>query len=648
MPRFRRAGFAALLLALHACAGDSDPTKLLSPDPGKPSFAISDGANPPGQTGFYFLPPLVPQPAYSGQFDPNQSPEVRIVCTGATGPQCPTFMTASIKVDSRGERYVASWKGGKVDRNVELGPGRYRIEVSIGQNLIGYADLWFVSKNPELTTVGTGYIGMVAGRLPDIPFRIETGLFPGNSAPVAADDEFETDEDEPLPGNVLDNDSDPDAGDVLSAVVVTNPANGALDLNSDGSFVYTPAAGFSGMDSFTYRASDGTLESNTATVTITVNPAGLRFTTVSAGRGRFACALTPEGKAYCWGPNGGGQLGDGTTTNRLSPTEVLQPSGVSFTQITTGFAHTCALTAAGQAYCWGSNTVGELGSLPALSPDPVTAPRAVEQAGVSYVTIVASASRTCALDAAGTAYCWGNNSDGLLGVGVAPAPPDLSTLYITRPRAVAQPAGVSFSGLARAETSLGTMCGLTPAGQAYCWGLNNVGQIGDGTTENRSTPTPVTQPTGVAFAAVSTEGSQSCGVTASGAAYCWGRNTDGSFGNGSFGGDGAALPPTAAATSSGPWQTVRVGNQYACGLNTSGRVFCWGSGGRLGNGSFTLSTVPVEVLLPAGRVFVAVAAGDIAACALSDTAELYCWGQNMDGSVGDGTMIDRLTPVRIE
>lgn len=551
MPRSRRAGFAALLLALHACAGDSDPTKLLGPDLAKPSFVISDGAHPPGQTGFYFLPPLVPQPTYSGQFDPTKSPAVRIVCTGATGPQCPTFMTASVKVDSKGERYVASWKG-KVDRNVELGPGRYRIEVWIGQNLIGYADLWFVLKNPELATVGTGYIGMVAGRLSEVPFRIE------------------------------------------------NP------------------------------------------------PAGLRFSTISAGLGRFACALTPGGKAYCWGPNGSGQLGDGTTVNRLSPTEVLQPSGVSFTQITTGGNHSCALTAAGQAYCWGDNTHGELGSLPALSSEPVTVPRAVEQAGVSYVTIVASNVRTCALDAGGTAYCWGDNSFGLLGVGVVPTSTDLFTLYVPRPRAVAQPAGVSFSGLARAETSLGTMCGLTAAGQAYCWGLNNVGQIGDGTTQDRSTPTPVAQPTGVTFAAVSTEGEQSCGVTASGAAYCWGRNTNGSFGNGSFGGDGTALPPTAAATSSGPWQSIRVGSEYACGLNMSGRVFCWGSGGKLGNGLSSLSTVPAEVLLPAGRVFVAVFAGNIAACALSDTAELYCWGQNLEGSVGDGTLIDRLSPVRIE
>ena len=125
------------------------------------------------------------------------------------------------------------------------------------------------------------------------------------------------------------------------------------------------------------------------------------------------CAITSEGRAYCWGMNVYGQLGNNSTTGSRIPVAVQMPAGVSFQSIAAGYTHTCALTTEGKAYCWGRNTDGQLGNnstTNSLTPVAVQMP-----AGVSSQSIAASNVHTCALTTTGKAYCWGMNQYGQLG-----------------------------------------------------------------------------------------------------------------------------------------------------------------------------------------------------------------------------------------
>jgi Big-like domain-containing protein/regulator of chromosome condensation (RCC1) repeat-containing protein/Regulator of Chromosome Condensation (RCC1) repeat protein len=226
--------------------------------------------------------------------------------------------------------------------------------------------------------------------------------------------------------------------------------------------------------------------------------ANLVFASVSVGNVR-TCGLTTAGDAYCWGEG-----------------PALVAGGLSFVAVSAGWAHTCGLTAAGAAYCWGYNGDGELGD--GTTVDRAT-PRLVA-GGLSFAAVSAGGLYTCGLTGAGVAYCWGINEEGQLGDG--------TTVDRASPRLVA-------GGLTFAAVSAGVQhtCGVTAARATYCWGANggqNSGMIGDGTTTERRTPTPVTG--GVSFAAVSAGFYHTCGLTAMGVAYCWGWNRFGNLGDG--------------------------------------------------------------------------------------------------------------------
>lgn len=302
---------------------------------------------------------------------------------------------------------------------------------------------------------------------------------------------------------------------------------------------------------------------------------GLSFERISAG-GTHTCGLTAAGQAYCWGFNNFGQLGDGTNTQRDHP--VMVGGGHLFTAIDAGWDHTCGLTAAGDAYCWGGNEFGPLGD---GTNDDRNTPVSVVF-GLTFRAIAAGAYHTCALDSTGEAYCWGRNQFGQLGFG----PGWDAEVHHTGPGRVV--GGRTFTKIAAGGDHT---CAVTTGRDAYCWGLGDLGQLGNGFTADQGTPTLVVG--GHTFTDISAGTDHTCAAASAGP-YCWGNNFFGQLGEGSN-----VNRSTPVIVGGGHDLTVlSAGGQHSCGLTTGGRPYCWGRNmeGQLGDGTHTDSDVPVWVV----------------------------------------------------
>jgi alpha-tubulin suppressor-like RCC1 family protein len=253
---------------------------------------------------------------------------------------------------------------------------------------------------------------------------------------------------------------------------------------------------------------------------------GPAFTSIAMGNAH-ACGITSDGTAYCWGWNGHGQLGDGTTTNRSIPTAVL--GGLRFKSIAAAAFHSCGLTLAGDAYCWGDDEAAQLGSLTGPLDDPraVTTPKPVS-GGLVFASIATGGSASCGLTTGGAAYCWGSAFFGQLGNGTSGnGPPGNTANLWFAPVAVS--GSYTFSQISVGDQHT---CGLTTDARAYCWGENVLGQIGTGSTLPSvfSTPAPVSAL--FTFTQISAGTGHTCGIATGGSLYCWGSNSAGELGDG--------------------------------------------------------------------------------------------------------------------
>jgi alpha-tubulin suppressor-like RCC1 family protein len=249
--------------------------------------------------------------------------------------------------------------------------------------------------------------------------------------------------------------------------------------------------------------------------------------TLSAGA-LHACGLTAGGAAYCWGTNDNGQLGTGDTAEHTSAVAVK--TGLRFTSIGVGFFQTCAVTPNGAAYCWGGNVTGELGNPAGAFVQ--TTPMAVS-GGHVFVGVRAGTGYSCALTAAGAAYCWGDDFAGELGDG--------SRTERTAPVLVA--GGITFAALYsyKGNSALPRTCGIATTGSTYCWGAADSGALGTSSSvgqcpENARfsfacATTPARVAGGHHFSVLSIGWSHGCGIAVGGSGYCWGQNDQGQLGD---------------------------------------------------------------------------------------------------------------------
>ena len=446
---------------------------------------------------------------------------------------------------------------------------------------------------------------------------------------------------------------------------------------------------------------DGTISPAPAPIAVA---AGELFRTVATETGQSTCAIHVDGTRWCWGDNTYGTIGDGTLANRVTPapigtqtwlayahgtyascaiatdtslwcsstvlfaTSTLIPltPDLGWTDVDVGERSVCALRGTGQLWCWGENAQGQFGT--------------GDDAPLATLTLVDGTGRWTALDSGPSHRC-GVRDDRLVcaGVGTRGELGDLAARFDARPSAVL---GGPWSTFA-----LGGLHGCALAGGAMsCWGNADAGQTSrafrlgtsvptqvgaltdwtavaatgqstrairagelrqwgsykTGNSSGGNTPMPTLVDGGPTWTLVAAGESHDCALQASGALWCWGRNSTGELGDGT-----ATASTTPVQVGVATYTHVDVGEAYSCAIRTDASLWCWGrnSSGQLGDGSTTNRSAPVEVA--PGTTWRVITAGYSHACAIRPTGSLWCWGANGTGQVGDGTTTQRTTPVQV-
>jgi alpha-tubulin suppressor-like RCC1 family protein len=612
-----------LILGLVACGDRPLSTSAAAPDL-RP--AIADAAHA-YKAGFYWLPPMVEPPSYGGTFDASLSPTVEIceLVAGACGTVLATYTTTS-------------------------GPGGETVRLSVDDELyhvnwharefdLSTATLYRVSVRAGVGDVLLGFADLrpVDNRRGTINPDTEeySALVVGRTLPIKF--RIETGVVGLLEVQPVEATAAPGATQQFIATVSDLYGNAmTADVSwssSDEAVATVDQTGLATAIAAGAATITATSEQITGTATLTVVEGGPMIVTVTAA-GNHSCALDAAGRAYCWGEGNLGELGDGAALDRMSPVAVV--GDLTFVPLDAGRFHTCGITPTGQAYCWGYNSdaqigVGTTGGTMCAGAFPCRPTPTAVSGDLTFTSITAGVRNTCGITSAGQAYCWGEGFLGALGNG-------------TQAR---QSPPVPVSGdLAFASISVGNdaACGVTADGLGYCWGSGSGGKLGNGSTATRLTPVAVGG--GLTFASIEVGWMHTCGLTPTGQAYCWGTGTFGVLGNGST---FTMLLPVAVSGGL-TFASISPGDQHTCGLTPVGQAYCWGNGvnGQLGignPGSDARRLTPVPVT--GGLTFVSLSAGTSHTCGVTTEGQTYCWGAGFSGQLGIGSPSSRSTPVLV-
>ncbi|MDT7510936.1 InlB B-repeat-containing protein [Bifidobacterium sp. H6bp9] len=411
---------------------------------------------------------------------------------------------------------------------------------------------------------------------------------------------------------------------------------------------------------------------------------GIRFSQVSGSQmGNFSLAVGSDGNAYAWGSNNRGQLGDGTTSQRTTPVVVRTPDrstypdlpkDFTYVQVSAGANHSLALGSDGNAYAWGDNGNGQLGSNTTSRNTPVRIGKPADlPKDFTYVQVSAGDQYSLAVGSDGNAYAWGSNNRGQLGDG--------TTSQRTTPVVVRTPDRSTYPDLPKDFTYVQVSAGANHSlavgsdGNAYAWGNNNRGQLGDGTTTSRSTPVRVRTPDrstypdlpkDFTYVQVSAGYMHSLAVGSDGNAYAWGLNDSGELGDGTTTSRSTPVRVRTPDRSTYPdlpkdftYVQVSAGLDHSLAVGSDGYPYTWGCNidGQIGNdsNSYTANPVPVRVRDPAnptdknkGLQAAQLSGGYHLSLAVGSDGNAYAWGKNSSGQLGNPNAgIRSLVPVPV-
>ncbi|MBS1983200.1 MAG: hypothetical protein JST16_03430 [Bdellovibrionales bacterium] len=379
---------------------------------------------------------------------------------------------------------------------------------------------------------------------------------------------------------------------------------------------------------------------STGTKICTALPSNVTFTRVSAGN-QFECGLLSDTTVKCWGLNGSGQLGNGSTTGSYVPVDVRGPDGSklsSITDIAAGYSSVCALKNDGTVWCWGYNGYGNTGNgnttNPQLSPTQVINLTSATQISAGYHS-------TCARRSNGTIKCWGYNGYGELG--------DNTTVAQSTPVQV-----ITVSNANQVSMGMSSACAALSDGTAKCWGYNGMGEMGDGTTTNRPTPVNViavgggSAMTGVTYIAAArgnnSYAEHACAVKTDGSMACWGINNYGQLGSANT---TTSYTPVSVVGMANAVK-VQTGLYFTCATISDGTAKCWGYNGvgNLGTNNTSTYYAPVNVLNSTGSgnlssvtdiaLHDGAAGGNFHATAVAN-GKILSWGDNGGGQYGNNS-----------